>query len=111
MQVVHAGKGMRIFFLYSGPFGEQIINTVSLGGLGNQVSGAYELRPENILVLGGETQGPDSLFENPERYIPSDFPDTQADLLIVLGVHGRLSDLIPCIARRLGCQVGAVSCR
>ncbi len=104
MQVVHAGKGMRIFFLYSGPFGEQIINTVSLGGLGNQVSGAYELRPENILVLGGETQGPDSLFENPERYIPADFPDTRADLLIVLGVHGRLSDLIPCIARRLGVQ-------
>ncbi len=93
---------MRIFFLYSGPFGEQIINTVSLGGLGDQVRGAYDLRPEQVLVPGGDTQGPESLFENPERYIPADFPDTEADLLIVLGVHGRLSDLIPSIARRLG---------
>ncbi|MEI7434281.1 MAG: DUF166 family protein [Methanomicrobiales archaeon] len=92
---------MRIFFLYSGPFGEQIINTISLGGLGDQVSGAYEMRPEQVLVHGGDTLGPDSFFENPERYIPADFPETGADLLIVLGVHGRLSDLIPCIARRL----------
>ncbi|MCU0629646.1 MAG: hypothetical protein MUF37_00620 [Methanoregulaceae archaeon] len=93
---------MRIFFLYSGPFGEQIINTVSLGGLGDQVSGAYELRPEHILVPGGDTEGSESLFENPERYIPTDFPVAQADLLIILGIHGRLSDLVPCIARRLG---------
>ena len=102
MQGVHAGKGMRIFFLYSGPFGEQIINTVSLHGLGDQVVGAYELRPENIQVGAGYTEGPDSIFENPERFIPADFPVTEADLLIVLGVHGRLSDLIPSIARRLG---------
>jgi len=93
---------MKIFFLYSGPFGEQIINTVSLGGFGNQVSGAYELRPEWIIIQGEERQSPDSIFENPERYIPADFPDSRADLLIVLGVHGCLSDLIPCIARRLG---------
>lgn len=102
MQGVHAGKGMRIFFLYSGPFGEQIINTVSLHGLGDQVVGAYELRPENILVGAGDTEGPDSIFENPERFIPADFPVTEADLLIVLGIHGRLSDLIPCIARKTG---------
>ena len=102
MQGVHAGKGMRIFFLYSGPFGEQIINTVSLGGLGDQVNGAYELRPENILIPGEDPQGSDSLFENPERYMPADFPETGADLLVVIGVHGILSDLIPCIARRLG---------
>jgi len=93
---------MKIFFLYSGPFGEQIINTVSLHGLGDQVTGAYELRPENILVEAGDTGGPDSIFENPELFIPADFPCIKADLLIVLGVHGRLSDLIPCIARRLG---------
>jgi hypothetical protein len=93
---------MKIFFLYSGPFGEQIINTVSLGGLGEHVVGAYELRPENILARGGDSAGPDSLFENPGGYIPADFPETCADLLIVLGVHGRLCDLIPCIAGRLG---------
>ncbi len=102
MQEVRAGKGMRIFFLYSGPFGEQIINTVSLRGLGDQVAGAYELRPENILAGAGDTEGPDSIFETPERFIPADFPVTEADLLIVLGIHGRLSDLIPCIARKLG---------
>lgn len=102
MQGVHAGKGMRIFFLYSGPFGEQIINTVSLHGLGDRVTGAYELRPETILVETGDSGGPDCIFENPERFIPADFPCTEADLLIVLGVHGRLSDLVPCIARKLG---------
>ena len=48
---------MRIFFLYSGPFGEQIINTISLGGLGDQVVGAYELRPEQILVQGWRYTG------------------------------------------------------
>jgi hypothetical protein len=101
MPGLHAGKGMRIFFLYSGPFGEQIINTISLGGLGDQVSGAYELRPEQVLARDSGMQGPESLFENPEAYIPADFPRAGADLLIVLGVHGRLSDLIPCIARRL----------
>jgi hypothetical protein len=101
MQGVHAGKGMRIFFLYSGPFGEQIINTVSLHGLGDQVTGAYELRPENILVEAGDPVGPDSIFENPERFLPADFPCSEADLLIVLGVHGRLSDLVPCIARKI----------
>lgn len=94
---------MRVFFLYSGPFGEQIINTVSLGGIGDKVSGVYELRPEQVLVRGDD-EGPDNLFEDPERYIPADFPDTGADLLIVLGVHGRLSDLIPCIAGRLGAR-------
>jgi thymidylate synthase len=102
MPGLHAGKSMRIFFLYSGPFGEQIINTISLGGLGDQVGGAYELRPEQILATGGDVQDQDSLFENPEAYIPADFPNAGADLLIVLGVHGRLSDLIPCIVRRLG---------
>lgn len=102
MQGVHAGKGMRIFFLYSGPFGEQIINTVSLHGLGNQVIGAYELRPEYVLTQCGDKGGTDSFFENPGQYVPADFPDTTADLLIVLGVHGKLSDLVPCIAARLG---------
>jgi hypothetical protein len=102
MQGVHAGKGMKIFFLYSGPFGEQIINTVSLHGLGDQVAGAYELRPENILVDAGGSEGPDSIFDNPERFLPADFPCNEADLLIVLGIHGRLSDLIPSIARKLG---------
>ncbi len=95
---------MKIFFLYSGPFGEQIINTISLGGLGDQVSGAYELRPEDILARDGGGQGPDSFFENPGSFIPADFPCTTADLLIVLGVHGQLSDLVPCIAGRLGAR-------
>lgn len=95
---------MKIFFLYSGPFGEQIINTVSLGGLGDHVSGAYELRPEQIRAGGGGPGGPESIFDDPERFIPPDFPDAPADLLVVLGVHGRLGDLVPCIARKLGVQ-------
>jgi thymidylate synthase len=96
---------MKIFFLYSGPFGEQIINTISLGGLGDQITGAYELRPENIPGIcecGHEKST--SYFENPEQFVPDDLPHDSADLLVVLGVHGCLSDLIPPIAKRLGAR-------
>jgi hypothetical protein len=95
---------MKIFFLYCGPFGEQIINTVSLGGLGDRISGAYELRLEDIIGTHGGVTAMSELFEDPERFLPRDFPEVHADLLIVLGIHGHLSDLIPCIAKRLGAR-------
>jgi len=93
---------MNIFFLYSGPFGEQIINTVSSSGLFT-VTGAYELRPETIFknAPAGERDDPD-YFEDPEKFIPGDLPRSSADLLIVLGINERLGELVPAIAKRLG---------
>ncbi|HVP93668.1 MAG TPA: DUF166 family protein [Methanoregulaceae archaeon] len=93
---------MNIFFLYSGPFGEQIINTISLSGLFT-ITGAYELRPETVFgdVLPGASDDPD-FFEDPGKFVPDDLPNNCADLLIVLGLHERLSELVPSIAKRLG---------
>ncbi|HTY15913.1 MAG TPA: DUF166 family protein [Methanoregulaceae archaeon] len=93
---------MNIFFLYSGPFGEQIINTISVSRLFT-VTGAYELRPETVFgdapAIGRDD--PD-YFEDPQKFIPEDLPNSCADLLIVLGIHERLSELVPAIAKLLG---------
>jgi hypothetical protein len=93
---------MKIFFLYSGPFGEQIINTISVSGLFT-VTGACELRPETVFgdTPAGSCDDPD-YFENPDKFVPDDLPHDCADLLIVLGLHERLSELVPSIAKRLG---------
>ena len=92
---------MKIFFLYSGPFGEQIINNVSLNDQEHEISGAYEIRLDNIPGIAGP-DGLARIFEDPDRYVPDDFPAIPSDLLVVLGIHGQLSDLVPPIARRLG---------
>ncbi len=93
---------MKVFFLYSGPFGEQIINTISVSGFFT-VTGAYEIRPETVFGadLSGAGDDPD-FFEDPETFIPDDIPENCADLLVVLGIHERLSELVPSIAKRLG---------
>jgi thymidylate synthase len=93
---------MNIFFLYSGPFGEQIINTISVSGLFT-VTGAYELRPETVFTdtPAGSCDDPD-YFEDPKKFVPDDLPHDCADLLVVLGLHERLSELVPSIAKRLG---------
>lgn len=94
---------MNIFFLYSGPFGEQIINTISGSELFT-ITGAYELTPETVF---GDTPAavacddPD-YFEDPEKFIPEDLPRDCADLLIVLGINERLSELVPAVAKRIG---------
>ncbi|MDD1720069.1 MAG: hypothetical protein LUQ25_08425, partial [Methanoregulaceae archaeon] len=92
---------MKIAVLYSGPFGEQIINTISLGGFASGITSVYELRPERIAEAHPES--PDvlsRLWEDPDAYIPPDIGTGPADLLLVLGIHARLSDLVPPIARR-----------
>jgi len=92
---------MKIFFLYSGPFGEQIINNVSLNDPDHEISGAYEIQPDNIPGIAGADDLA-RIFEDPDRYVPEDFPAIPSDLLVVLGIHGQLSDLVPPIARKLG---------
>ena len=93
---------MRIYILYRGPFGEQIINNLALKGFGDRIVGAYELKLETI-----EEEHPSEpnlwseLWENPEEYLPKDLPIVECDLLLVLGVHSKLGDLIPPIAKRL----------
>ncbi len=93
---------MKIYIIYSGPFGEQMINNLAKGGLADQIVNIYELKPETI-----EEEHPSEpdlwskLWENPEEYIPKNLPIIESDLLIVLGIHSKLGDLIPPIAERL----------
>lgn len=93
---------MRIYIIYSGPYGEQIIENLASKGLATSIVGVFELTPE---LIEEEHQGEadlwDHFWEEPERYIPQSLPPAECDLLIVLGIHGRLGDLVPYIAERL----------
>ena len=91
---------MKIGILYAGPFGEQMIDHLSLSGLGDQVVAVYELTPDR---LPGGTK-PDDIWEDPERFLPGDLPPARCDLLLVLGVQGPLGVLVPAIAKRWGAK-------
>jgi hypothetical protein len=94
---------MSIFVLYAGPFGEQIINAISTGGLAGEIVGVYELRPEQLIdAHGGNPSVLREVWEDPERFMPPDLPRVRAETLLVAGIHGRLSDMVVPIARRLG---------
>lgn len=93
---------MRIAVIYAGPFGEQIINTISTGGFGDDIAIAYELRPEQIQAANpGNPAVLQELWEDPDAYVPGDLVPGESDLLLVLGIHSRLSVLVPSMARRL----------
>jgi len=87
---------MKIGILYAGPFGEQMINHMSLSGFGERIVAVYELTPEKI--PGGAH--PEDVWESPEEFLPVDIPDALCDLLLVLGVQGALGVLVPGVARR-----------
>jgi hypothetical protein len=91
---------MKIGILYAGPFGEQMINHISLSGFGDRIVAVYELTPEKI--PGGAR--PEDLWENPEAFLPGDIPQARCDLLLVLGVQGTLGVFVPGIARRWGAR-------
>lgn len=92
--------GLRIAAIYAGAFGEQILNTLGTGGFAKNIVTAYELKPDAI----GDPATIARIWEDPEAFVPTDYPKDQADLLLVLGVHGALADLIPVLARRTGAQ-------
>jgi hypothetical protein len=97
---------MSIFVLYAGPFGEQIINAISTGGLAGEIVGVYELRPEQVIdAHGGNPSVLRELWENPDRFVPTDIPQVRAGMLLVVGIHGKLSDLVVPVARRLGAKL------
>jgi len=91
---------MRIGILSAGPFGEQMVNHISLSGFGDRIVAVYELTPEKI--PGGAR--PEEIWENPGEFLPADLPGARCDLLLVLGVQGSLGVLVPEIARRWGAR-------
>jgi hypothetical protein len=91
---------MKIGILYAGPFGEQMINHISLSGFGAGIVAVYELTPEKI--PGGARPG--DIWENPGEFLPADLPEGRCDLLLVLGVQGSLGVLVPGVARRWGAR-------
>lgn len=96
---------MKIYIIYRGPFGEQIINNLALKGFSDKIDMMYELKPEMI-----ESEHPSEIdiwtkiWQTPEEYIPNDLPIKKCDLLLVLGIHSKLGDLIPPIADKLGAR-------
>ncbi|MEM2983022.1 MAG: DUF166 family protein, partial [Candidatus Bathyarchaeia archaeon] len=102
MRAVWGLADMRIYILYRGPFGEQVVNNLAMKGFADKIFGVYELKPETILEIhpsNGDLLS--KLWEEPEKYVPADLPTIESDLLLVLGIHPKLGYLIPPIARRL----------
>jgi hypothetical protein len=94
---------LRIYIIYRGPFGEQIINNLALRGFADKIANVYELTPEIIeKEHESETDIWSKIWEDPKKYIPQNFPVVECDLLLVLGIHSQLGDLIPPIAEILG---------
>ena len=48
MRYNYGGTSVRIYILYRGPFGEQIINNLALKSNGDKIVGVYELKPETL---------------------------------------------------------------
>jgi hypothetical protein len=98
---VHGGEKMRICIIYRGPFGEQMVNNIALRGFGENIVSVYELKPEKIEEEHPDENVWENIWEEPGKYIPNDLPSVECDLLLVLGIHSRLGDLIPPIAEKL----------
>ena len=95
-------SNLRIYIIYSGPFGEQMINNFAMAGLGDKIVCLYEFEPETIEEE--HPSDPDVLkkiWDEPDKYVPKNLPLVECDLLIVLGIHPLLGDIIPSIAQRL----------
>jgi len=93
---------MKIYIIYRGPFGEQMINNIAMKGFGNDIINLYELKPETIEEEHNTEENIwEKIWDDPVKYIPNDLPIEKCDLLLVLGIHSKLGDLIPSIAEML----------
>ncbi len=95
----------RIYIIYSGPFGEQLIDNFAVHGIGDKIVGLYEFEPE--IIEEEHPSEPDVLkqiWDNPSKYVPKNLPIMECDLLIVLGIHPLLGDIIPSIAEKLNAK-------
>ncbi len=98
----YGGASVRLYILYRGPFGEQIINNLALKSNEDKIVGVYELEPETIEAAhSSEPNLWSTLWEDPGKYVPENLPIIECDLLLVLGIHSKLGDLIPSIAKQL----------
>ena len=96
---------MKIYAIYCGPFGEQMINNIAMKGFGKEVVNVYELKPETIEEEHDSLENIwTKVWEEPEKYLPKGFPIVTCDLLLVLGIHSKLGDLIPPLAEKLGAK-------
>ena len=95
----------KIYVIYSGSFGEQMVNNLATKGFADKIVEVFELKPETI-----EEEHPSEkdlwgkVWEDPEKYLPKGMPIKKCDLLLVLGIHPKLGDLIPPIAQKLGAK-------
>lgn len=95
-------KDLRLYIIYSGPFGEQLINNFAAHGLGDKIIGLYEFEPETVeMEHPSEPDVLKKIWDNPSEYVPKNLPVMDCDLLIVLGIHPLLGDIIPTIAQKL----------
>lgn len=92
---------MKICVIYRGPFGEQMINNIATRGFSEDIICVCELSPDKIEAEHPNENVWENIWEEPEKYIPKDLPDVKCDLLLVLGIHSKLGDLIPPIAEKL----------
>lgn len=95
-------EDLKLYIIYSGPFGEQIINNFAAHGLGDKIVCLYEFEPEIIeKEHPSEPNVLNKIWDRPGDYIPQNLPVMLCDLLIVLGIHPLLGDIIPFIAQKL----------
>ena len=79
-----------------------MINNIAKKGFGDQIINIYELKPE--IIINDHPLEKDiwsKIWENPGEYVPKNLPILECDLLLVLGIHPKLGDLIPYIAEKL----------
>jgi hypothetical protein len=96
----------RLYIIYSGPFGEQIINNLAFHSLGDKIICLYDFEPE--LIERDHPSEPDvinKIWDNPHKYVPKNLPVMDCDMLLVLGIHPLLGDIIPSIAQKLNAKV------
>lgn len=105
MPVVYGDSIVKIYIIYRGPFGEQIINNLAKKGFADKIVNVYELKPEMIEEEHpSETNIWAKVWEDPGKYLPKSLPVAECDLLLVLGIHPKLGDLVPPIAEKLGAK-------